>query len=166
MQEGDPFHDSYREFFSSLPRSSRFLIVLSILDVLLVGAYCIWSVNRPASVQEESLHISIALGVSGLQHPSPEAAQEFSAQENLLQHSVDVLPAVQVTAVFFLFFVIDGIIKENAFELLAAMVLDALVLCRVIFYIVEKDKKHNSVRLAMLGVLVFWQLLVGVRCDA
>ena len=62
-QEGDPFHDSLWNFFSSLPRSSALLMVFAVLDFFLVLAYCIWSVNRPGGLGEEQLHISLALGV-------------------------------------------------------------------------------------------------------
>ena len=49
----------------SLPRTSYLLVLLSVLDVGLVIAYCVWSVNRPAGAIEESLHISVALAVRG-----------------------------------------------------------------------------------------------------
>lgn len=44
----------------------------------------------------------------------------------------------QITVVFFAYFVTDGVVMENAFELAAALILDALVLGRIIFYIFKE----------------------------
>ena len=62
-QEGTPFQDTWRQFLDSLPRTSFLLVAVSLVDLGLVIAYCVWSVNRPAGAIEESLHIAVALGV-------------------------------------------------------------------------------------------------------
>ena len=68
----------------------------------------------------------------------------------------------QVTAGFFVIFILDGIITENVFELLAALVLDALVLARVLFYVIAKKNKHFRGRLAILGCITGFQVIVLV----
>ncbi len=70
---------------------------------------------------------------------------------------------MQVTAFFFVLFVLDGIITENVFELLAAVVLDALVLARVLFYVIAKKNKHFRGRLVILGFITGFQVIVLVR---
>jgi len=71
---------------------------------------------------------------------------------------------VQVTALFFVLFVLSGIITENVFELFAAAILDALVLARVLFYLIAKKNKHFRGRLVMLGFITGFQVIVLVRC--
>ena len=73
---------------------------------------------------------------------------------------------MQITAGFFVYFVFDGIIKENSIELLAAMVLDALVLARVIYFMTEKGRSNNSTALPLLGCIVLGQLIVMVSVAA
>ena len=68
----------------------------------------------------------------------------------------------QVTAFFFLFFIVDGIVTENVFELGAALVLDALVLTRVLFYVIAKKNKKFKGRLVILGFITAFQVLVLV----
>ena len=68
-----------------------------------------------------------------------------------------------MTALFFVLFILDGIVTENVFELLAAVVLDALVLARVLFYVITKKNKHFRGRLVMLGFITGFQVIVLVR---
>ena len=70
---------------------------------------------------------------------------------------------VQVTALFFALFVLSGVITENVFELFAAAILDALVLARVLFYVIAKKNKHFRGRLVMLGFITGFQVIVLVR---
>lgn len=69
----------------------------------------------------------------------------------------------QITTVFFAYFVIDGVVKDNAFELAAAMILDALVLSRVVFYMIFKRKNKIPGRIVLLSFITSFQLLVLVR---
>ena len=69
-----------------------------------------------------------------------------------------------MTALFFVLFVLSGIITENVFELFAAAILDALVLARVLFYLIAKKNKHFRGRLVMLGFITGFQVIVLVRC--
>lgn len=48
-----------------------------------------------------------------------------------------IVLAMLVTAIFFLLFVFDAIIRENAFGLLASMVMAACVAGRVVYYVVS-----------------------------
>ena len=48
-----------------------------------------------------------------------------------------IVLAMLVTAIFFLLFVFDAIIRENAFGLLASMVMAACVAGRVVYYVVR-----------------------------
>lgn len=57
---------------------------------------------------------------------------------------------------------VDGIITENVFELIAAVVLDALVLARVLFYVVAKKRKEFSGRIVLLSTITLLQVLVIV----
>ena len=87
------------------------------------------------------------------------------AQRQRVALSAAVMLA-QVTAFFFVVFILDGIITENVFELLAAIVLDALVLARVLFYVIAKKNKHFRGRLAILGCITGFQVIVLVRSGA
>lgn len=50
-----------------------------------------------------------------------------------------IVLAMLVTAIFFLLFVFDAIIRENAFGLLASMVMAACVAGRVVYYVVRQS---------------------------
>lgn len=69
---------------------------------------------------------------------------------------------LQITAAFFFYFVVDGIITENVFELLAAVVLDALVLARVLFYVIAKKRKEFPGRIVMLSGITLLQVVILV----
>lgn len=60
----------------------------------------------------------------------------------------------------------DGIITENVFELLAAVVLDALVLARVLFYVIAKKRREFPGRIVLLSGITLLQaiILVRLRC--
>ena len=58
---------------------------------------------------------------------------------------------------------VDGIITENVFELLAAVVLDALVLARVLFYVIAKKCKQFPGRIVLLSGITILQVAVIVR---
>lgn len=70
---------------------------------------------------------------------------------------------LQITAVFFIYFVIDGVVTENVFELTAALVLDGLVLARVLFYVIVKKKTRFPGRIVLLSFITAFQLFVLVR---
>jgi hypothetical protein len=70
--------------------------------------------------------------------------------------------ALQITAAFFFYFVVDGIITENVFELLAAVVLDALVLARVLFYVIAKKRKEFPGRIVLLSGITLLQVVILV----
>jgi hypothetical protein len=72
------------------------------------------------------------------------------------------LCGLQITAAFFFYFVVDGIITENVFELLAAVVLDALVLARVLFYVIAKKRKEFPGRIVLLSGITLLQVLILV----
>ena len=57
----------------------------------------------------------------------------FGMQGDEFRH---IVLAMLVTAIFFLLFVFDAIIRENAFGLLASMVMAACVAGRVVYYVV------------------------------
>jgi hypothetical protein len=67
----------------------------------------------------------------------------------------------QITALFFVYFVFDGIIWENSVELLAAMLLDVFVTARVIYFMVD-DVSGSTKAKTLLGCIIFVQLFVGV----
>ena len=69
---------------------------------------------------------------------------------------------MQITAAFFFYFVVDGIITENVFELLAAVVLDALVLARVLFYVIAKKRKEFPGRIVLLSGITLLQVVILV----
>ena len=48
-----------------------------------------------------------------------------------------IVLAMLVTAIFFILFVFDAIIRENAFGLLASMILAICVAGRVVYYVVS-----------------------------
>lgn len=58
---------------------------------------------------------------------------------------------------------VDGTITENVFELLAAIVLDALVLARVLFYVIAKKRKEFPGRIVMLSGITLLQVVILVR---
>lgn len=70
---------------------------------------------------------------------------------------------LQITAAFFIYFVIDGVVTENVFELTAALVLDGLVLARVLFYIIIKKKNRFPGRIVLLSFITAFQLFVLVH---
>ena len=70
---------------------------------------------------------------------------------------------LQVTAAFFIYFVIDGVVTENVFELTAALVLDGLVLARVLFYIIIKKKNRFPGRIVLLSFITAFQLFILVQ---
>ena len=160
----------------------------------LVWAYCGWAVNRPNGSIEESLHIALALAVSGLPcgdmlrhlllltRPSAGASARRLGVWRLRRllavwkHGADTCLAAalrtlrgdgaggppQITAAFFIYFVIDGVVTENVFELTAALVLDALVLARVLFYVIVKKKTRFPGRIVLLSFITAFQLIVLV----
>lgn len=56
-----------------------------------------------------------------------------------------VVLSMLVTAIFFLILVWDSISHENDFELLASMVLSAIVTGRVVFFLVRSLHQHMQV---------------------
>lgn len=78
------------------------------------------------------------------------------------RHPIETVCSLQVTAAFFLYFVVDGIVTENAFELLAAVVLDGLVLARVLFYVIAKKRKEFPGRIVLLSGITAIQVFVIV----
>ncbi len=62
-----------------------------------------------------------------------------------------------------MYFVIDGVVTENVFELTAALVLDGLVLARVLFYIIIKKKNRFPGRIVLLSFITAFQLFILVH---
>ncbi|KAK9811688.1 hypothetical protein WJX72_008422 [[Myrmecia] bisecta] len=60
--------------------------------------------------------------------------------------------AMLVTGLFFLLFVWDAIVHENAFELLASMVLGLLVVGRVLYFVIAKHPSTGAIVVAVIAM--------------
>ena len=66
-----------------------------------------------------------------------------------------IVLAMLVTAIFFLLFVFDAIIRENAFGLLASMVMAACVAGRVVYYVVRTELPCSPAQQAPAYLILF-----------
>ncbi|KAK9801881.1 hypothetical protein WJX73_006907 [Symbiochloris irregularis] len=67
---------------------------------------------------------------------------------------LQILMAMLVTSVFFLWFVVSAIVHENAYELLVTVVLSAVIAVRVLYFVATKNRSPGEVAGAVLAMLL------------
>ncbi|CAD7704708.1 unnamed protein product [Ostreobium quekettii] len=126
-----------REFWSSLPVSTRLFLVWSVLDAVMVVYYSIWQFR------------DVCVG------DTDEMGNLDNTCSGELLH---ILLGLLVTAGFFVVLVMDAVANENDLELLATILLSLLVTGRVLFHLFSQDTS-NLTQVSGITLSIFFELV-------